>query len=78
MLVDKYVFRQLSVKRVNNPHSFDALNTPISGGLYDGVFGSSRYRELCLTCNQLSCCGHLGHIELPLPVYNPIFFKVKV
>jgi len=65
------------VKRVCNPHSFDALNTPVPGGLYDAVFGSSSLKEVCSTCNQLSCSGHLGHIELPLPVYNPIFFKVS-
>ena len=31
----------------------------------------------CLTCqkNLMHCSGHLGHIELPLPVINPLFNK---
>lgn len=28
----------------------------------------------CATCNQNSeyCMGHCGHIDLPLPVFNPL------
>jgi DNA-directed RNA polymerase beta' subunit len=30
----------------------------------------------CTTCNlgAAHCPGHFGHIELPLPVYNPLIF----
>ena len=33
--------------------------------------------DACATCgqNQLHCPGHMGHIELPLVVFNPVFFK---
>lgn len=33
--------------------------------------------ELCSTCgyNGFKCPGHFGHIELPVPVVNPLFHK---
>lgn len=36
--------------------------------------------QVCSTCCQdfNNCPGHLGHIELPLPVYNPLFFDVSI
>lgn len=35
--------------------------------------------QVCFTCHQdfNNCPGHLGHVELPLPVYNPLFFDVS-
>ena len=32
----------------------------------------------CVTCGQegLSCPGHIGHIELILPVYNPFLMDI--
>lgn len=35
---------------------------------------------MCATCCQdfNNCPGHLGHVELPLPVYNPLFFDVSL
>ena len=33
--------------------------------------------EVCDTCSlsQLHCPGHLGHVTLPLPVFNPVYFR---
>ncbi|KAI9674128.1 MAG: hypothetical protein M1817_001946 [Caeruleum heppii] len=64
----------LSVKRIQNPTTFDTLLHPIPGGLYDaalGPFGDNA----CSTCNlnTYSCPGHPGHIELPVPVYHVTF-----
>lgn len=30
----------------------------------------------CATCSQdhFNCPGHFGHIEVPIPAYNPMFF----
>lgn len=30
----------------------------------------------CATCSQdhFNCPGHYGHIEVPIPAYNPMFF----
>lgn len=33
--------RALSVKRIENPQTYDTLNHPIPGGLYDPVLGAS-------------------------------------
>ncbi|XP_022089266.1 DNA-directed RNA polymerase I subunit RPA1-like [Acanthaster planci] len=68
----------LSVKEVTNPRSFDELGHATSGGLYDPVFGPSDRNELCDTCflSSLHCPGHMGHISLPLPVFNPLFFRL--
>ena len=61
-----------------NPHCFNSLNSVVQGGLYDVAYGSCDSKEVCSTCYETSrtCTGHLGHIELPVPVYNPLFFKV--
>ncbi|KAE9573016.1 DNA-directed RNA polymerase I subunit RPA190 [Colletotrichum fructicola] len=66
--------RAVSVKRIENDSTFDNLLNPVPGGLYDPALGSWG-DALCATCNlnQSSCPGHAGHIELPVPVYHPIF-----
>lgn len=37
------------------------------------------FHQVCSTCCQdfNNCPGHFGHLELPLPVYNPLFFDVS-
>ena len=34
-------------------------------------------RCVCSTCgmNGVQCPGHMGHINLPLTVFNPLFFQ---
>ncbi|CUM67120.1 uncharacterized protein PRCAT00004809001 [Priceomyces carsonii] len=68
--------RKLSAKQIVNPTVFDNLGHPISGGLYDLALGAF-LRNLCSTCglDEKFCPGHQGHIELPIPVYNPLFFN---
>ncbi|KAH3683394.1 hypothetical protein WICPIJ_005613 [Wickerhamomyces pijperi] len=68
--------RKLSAKQITNPTVFDNLGHPISGGLYDLSLGAF-LRNLCATCglDDKHCPGHQGHIELPVPVYNPLFFN---
>lgn len=69
--------RDLSVKQISSRLSFDALNNPVLGGLYDPSLGPVDYNVICPTCRQTQkeCPGHLGHIELPVPVYNPVLFS---
>ncbi|KJE89112.1 RNA polymerase I largest subunit [Capsaspora owczarzaki ATCC 30864] len=76
-LYDPEEIRRLSVKRITNPTLLDNLNHPTPGGLYDPELGPIDSDATCRTCNLASthCPGHVGHIELALPVYNPIFFK---
>ena len=68
--------RKLSAKQITNPTVFDNLGHPIFGGLYDPSLGAF-LKNLCTTCglSDIYCPGHQGHIELPVPVYNPLFFN---
>lgn len=68
--------RTLSAKQLTNPQVFDNLGHPVSNGLYDLALGAF-LRNTCATCGldeRGGCPGHQGHIELPVPVYNPLFF----
>lgn len=74
MLADEV--RKLSAKQITNPIVFDNLGHPIANGLYDLALGAF-LRNLCTTCglDEHSCPGHQGHIDLPVPVYNPLFLN---
>ncbi|KAF2420759.1 DNA-directed RNA polymerase I subunit RPA1 [Tothia fuscella] len=67
--------RALSVKRIDNPTTFDTLLNPTPGGLYDAALGGFLENK-CSTCRLtdfMGCPGHCGHIELPTRVYHPTF-----
>uniref|UniRef100_A0A452TQ21 DNA-directed RNA polymerase subunit n=1 Tax=Ursus maritimus TaxID=29073 RepID=A0A452TQ21_URSMA len=68
--------KKLSVKSITNPRYLDSLGNPSVNGLYDLALGPADSKEVCSTCVQdfSNCSGHLGHIELPLTVYNPLLF----
>ncbi|XP_067885420.1 DNA-directed RNA polymerase I subunit RPA1 [Heterodontus francisci] len=68
--------RKLSVKAITNPHFLDNVGNPAVNGLYDLALGPADSKEVCGTCAQdyNNCPGHMGHIDLPLTVYNPLFF----
>ncbi|EFN81707.1 DNA-directed RNA polymerase I subunit RPA1 [Harpegnathos saltator] len=71
--------RNLSVTKIRTPLSFNILGHPLKGGLYDPVLGPLMGNsEPCGTCggNVHTCTGHFGHIELSMPVVNPLFHKV--
>ncbi|TFK43688.1 hypothetical protein BDQ12DRAFT_702711 [Crucibulum laeve] len=67
--------RRISVKQIVNPVLLDDLNRPNIGGLYDPALGPSDRQDLCSTCRltYFTCPGHYGHIELPAPVFHPLF-----
>ncbi len=69
--------KKLSVKEITNPQSFDAIGQPTIGGLYDPALGPSDPDDNCKTCGLVykMCPGHMGHIRLPLDVYNPVLFQ---
>ncbi|OIR56410.1 MAG: DNA-directed RNA polymerase I subunit RPA1, partial [Amphiamblys sp. WSBS2006] len=71
---DKDDIRKLSVVRVFRSESFDGLGSNIKNGLYDLAMGPTDFHSVCTTCGKgfRDCTGHFGHIELPLPVYNPM------
>ncbi|EFX06682.1 DNA-directed RNA polymerase 1 subunit [Grosmannia clavigera kw1407] len=66
--------RAASVRRIENESTFDTLLNPVPGGLYDPALGAWG-DAICTTCNlgQSLCPGHAGHIDLPVPVYHPVF-----
>ncbi|XP_077464970.1 DNA-directed RNA polymerase I subunit RPA1 [Stigmatopora argus] len=68
--------RKLSVKAITNPRLLDGVGNVALNGLYDLALGPGDNKEACSTCCQdfNNCPGHMGHVELPLPVYNPLFF----
>lgn len=81
--VHKFSFRflteqealSLSVRRITSTLSFDELGRPIPHGLYDPVLGPTSFEDgVCVTCGlgYSSCPGHFGHIELPIPLPNPL------
>lgn len=67
------------MKSITNPRYVDSLGNPSANGLYDLALGPADSKEVCATCVQdfNNCSGHLGHIELPLTVYNPLLFDVS-
>ncbi|WFD27804.1 DNA-directed RNA polymerase [Malassezia nana] len=69
--------RSISVRQVVNPVLLDHANAPTEGGLYDPAFGPIRVDDLCQTChmNHFECPGHFGHMELPAPVFHPLFMN---
>lgn len=68
--------RRQSVKIITSPLTFDSLNHPVIGGLYDPALGPVEKNGRCSTCGlgSAQCPGHFGHIDLCLPVYNPLTF----
>eukprot|EP00978_Attheya_sp_CCMP212_P001593 scaffold3255_cov48-Attheya_sp.AAC.2 len=71
--------RTRSICEVTSPIAFDALGTPLPGGLYDPLMGPSSKvdRNSCVTCGNLyhHCPGHSGHLELCVPAYHPLLFS---
>ena len=50
------------------------MGNPIPGGLNDPRLGPVDHNETCPTCGLTGrmCTGHLGHVELPLPIFHPL------
>ncbi|KAJ7129444.1 hypothetical protein C8R44DRAFT_776823 [Mycena epipterygia] len=67
--------RRISVKQIVNVNLLDDLNRPNVGGLYDPALGPTERQDICATCRLtfFTCPGHFGHIELPAPVFHPLF-----
>jgi len=68
--------RKLSVKRLTTSVTFDKKNAAVPGGLYDPALGPTQPGIVCVTCggSEKNCAGHVGHIELPVPCYQPLLF----
>jgi DNA-directed RNA polymerase I subunit RPA1 len=69
---------KISKLEISNPQIMDNLGHPALGGLYDSRLGPNDFHSVCKTCNLdfKNCPGHFGHIDLIMPVYNPLTFKL--
>lgn len=70
--------KKLSVAKIMLPNTIDVLGRALPGGLYDPAMGPyDRDCDPCATCFNLiaSCPGHIGHIDLSMLVYNPVFIN---
>lgn len=65
--------RKMSVITINN----SSKESGMTHGLSDSRMGSVTPREICQTCNRddEGCGGHMGRIELPYKIVNPLFKK---
>ena len=72
--------RKLSVVQVHSSEQRDALNRPLPAGLYDPKMGPTDHYSSCPTCglDYTHCPGHMGRIELALPVYLPALFPTLI
>ncbi|EFO26842.2 hypothetical protein LOAG_01639 [Loa loa] len=67
---------RISVLRITETKTFDEIGHPVSGGLYDSRLGPLETFDTCETCHQQGtyCPGHMGHIQLDVPVFSPLLF----
>ncbi|CAJ1444201.1 unnamed protein product [Effrenium voratum] len=68
--------KNLSAVEINDLSTNDEWGAPISGGLHSLEMGPLKdFRNcsmVCQTCGlDQDCPGHMGHIELSSPLYNP-------
>ena len=72
---DKSTFLEsVSCVQIVSSCTYDTTNTPVVGGLKDLRLGATPGHP-CRTCyrNARTCPGHMGHIDLVVPIWHPIF-----
>uniref|UniRef100_A0A6G1SD80 DNA-directed RNA polymerase subunit n=2 Tax=Aceria tosichella TaxID=561515 RepID=A0A6G1SD80_9ACAR len=76
-ILSKKEIKQISVKKLTEPKSFEKAGKLNEEGLYSRALGPIKRFELCTTCHQsdIYCPGHYGHVELSLPVYHPMLVQ---
>uniref|UniRef100_A0A1B0CN45 DNA-directed RNA polymerase subunit n=2 Tax=Lutzomyia longipalpis TaxID=7200 RepID=A0A1B0CN45_LUTLO len=70
--------KKLSKVKIFTALTIDRLGLALSGGLYDPRMGPyDSDADVCQTCSRpfALCEGHLGHIDLCMLVYNPLFIQ---
>lgn len=68
--------KNLSIIPIVSPNK----ESNMEGGLFDKRLGSIIKKEICVTCGRddQGCGGHMGYINLPQPMVNPIFEKESI
>ncbi len=69
--------RKMSVCQVFRPSQRNSVGGDLTGTPYDRRMGVLESGHSCETCghDNRTCPGHMGHIDLPVPVYNIIFVE---
>ena len=77
-LISPKDLRKQSVVEIQAPDTYDEDGAPITAGLMDGRLGTLEPRQRCKTCGNtaIRCPGHLGHIELAVPIVHIEFTKI--
>jgi DNA-directed RNA polymerase subunit A' len=70
--------RKISVCEVSEIDLYEKNNEPKFCGLNDTRMGPYDKNILCKTCkNNITVCpGHIGHIELAVPVYSCVYIEI--
>ncbi|VDM38424.1 unnamed protein product [Toxocara canis] len=68
---------KLSAVQITQTKTFDEIGHAVRGGLYDPRLGPTEFFDKCETCHQQGtyCPGHMGYIQLEVPVFNPLLFN---
>ena len=76
-LLDAETIRRQSVAEIREAVTY-TRGTPAPGGVMDPRLGTTDRRMHCATCGNdvRTCCGHSGHIELPLACFNVGYLEV--
>ncbi|CAL6053540.1 DNA-directed_RNA polymerase subunit [Hexamita inflata] len=79
MLSDAQI-EKLSVCEINQLEIKDPIGNNLEHGLYDERLGPSDKFSKCKSCglSWQQCVGHIGHIQLAMPAYNPIMFPLLI
>jgi len=68
--------RVLSAAEITVPNC--NIEDRVAGSLYDARLGASSSGGVCATCDTKGdgCMGHMGHLELAVPVVNPLMYAL--
>jgi len=76
----KKEIHHLSLVEIICPIFFDKKGFSILGGLCDLRMGVTSKKDVCVSCrgNYLTCPGHFGHVDLIIPIKNPMLKNLFV
>lgn len=64
-------------KFISSGSLFFKVGHALRDGLCDPRLGPTELNDVCETCHLQGafCPGHMGHIKLDVPVFNPLFYR---
>ena len=68
---------QCYVPNENTTRTLSVMEVKTESDLLDPRLGISDITKTCATCNSTwsECPGHMGHLELPIPIYSVFYVK---